>query len=279
MAGYRSVAQSLVDDPRGNRLEKALVTKTLDERDHFLELLCWDEIAEQFFSVLWLLGRNPSWTEPDPEWTHRIRFDGPYEQWLLDLIELLQRVLTLRTYPQISVAIALDFHHVPIEPGDPTTGWRKTLPGQLVYRKYYKTTSRGAREQVDAAGYQLANRLVRVVRGHPLYASATRVIVVPSTSNPWKFGERLARGVAKRLDLNWATAVCLASTHHQAKQGHSSQDIEPYVIDGDVAGHRVLIVDDLYLTGQTLRDIASAALDDGAADVLALTGTRAYRHG
>lgn len=265
----------LDEDSRGNRLENAQVKRSGD--DLFLDLLCVGDIAEQFFVALGERGRRPSWVEiATTDWTHRIRFDGPYHQWLKDLIDLLQRVLTLRTHPQLDMAIALDFHSIPPDPDHPEKGWTRTGDGDLVYRKYFKREYSESKKRVGRAGTELTNRLVAVIDAHPLYREATRVIVVPSTSNPWRFGELLGRSVAKKAGIQSAMAVCRSPLHQQAKEGHASSAVEPYDIDGDVFGQRVIIVDDLYKSGQTIRDIAIAATRCGAAQVLGLSGTRAW---
>lgn len=269
MAPFNWAKVFLDEDSRGNRLLNVQVTR--DGDDYFLDLLCVEDIADQFFAVLEQL--HPVWLEPEEDWSHQIRFDGPYRQWLKDLIELLQRVLTLRTHPELDMAIALDFHTVPPAPDDVEQRWGRTAAGDLVYRKYYKNNPR----EVARAGSQLTDLLVEVIRAHPVYAAATRVVVVPSTNNEWKFGERLGRTVATRAGIERATAKCISSRHLQAKGGHTSNKPEPYVIDGDVSGHRVIIVDDLYLSGQTIRDIAIAARERGATQILGLAGTRALR--
>jgi adenine/guanine phosphoribosyltransferase-like PRPP-binding protein len=263
----------LDEDSRGNRLQNARVTANEDRTDFYLELACVDDIAAQFREVL--RGRNIVELGSTAEWTHRIRFDGPYDAWLKDLIDLLEEVLTLSTFPEIDVALALDFHQIPPDAENPE--WRKTPMGNLVYKKNYKPEYANSARNVAAAGNELTDLLVGVIRAHPIYSAATRVIVVPSTKNPFKFGERLGGAVAKRSGLEVARAKCLSTDHHQAKEGHASSAIEPYDIEGDVDGERVIIVDDLYRSGQTLRDIAVAARANGATEVLGLACTRAMR--
>lgn len=182
MAPFNWAKMFLDEDSRGNRLQKAQVMR--DGDDYFLDLLCVEDIADQFFAVLEQRQRHPVWLDPEKDWTHQIRFDGPYPQWLKDLIDLLERVLTLCTHPELDMAIALDFHTVPPAPDDVEERWGRTAAGDLVYRKYYKNNP----QDVARAGSKLSDLLVDVIRTHPIYAATTRVIIVPSTNNEWKFG-------------------------------------------------------------------------------------------
>jgi hypothetical protein len=261
-------------DSRGNRLENADVSQSDDGRHLYLDLLCCDDVAEQFWMVL--ADRNPRWLETDEEWTHCLRFDGPYGEWLDDLIELLKTVLTLNAPSQLDVALALDFYQVP--PDEQNPEWTKTPTGLLVYRKYFKPEYPNSRDSVRTAGFRLTKKLAEVITRHPLFQTASLIIVVPSTTNPWKFGEVLGRSVAKRVGLDYATAQCLSPDHRQAKEGHLSAGVEPYRIDSDITDQGVIIVDDIYRTGQTIRDIGHAAREQGASEVLALVGTRTMRN-
>ena len=61
----------------------------------------------------------------------------------------------------------------------------------------------------------------------------------------------------------------------QAKEGHVGTDLEPYEIDGnEVRGGKVLIVDDVYKSGISMRSVAKAAVDAGATSVLGIVGAR-----
>lgn len=272
-SGGLNIAQLLLgEDSRGNRLSAYHATQRRDRSTIWLDLLCSDDIANQFKRALALGGRNPQFEQPrdTTQWSHRLRFDGPYVSSIKDLCELLKTALTLQTEAEITTAIALDFYKIPPDE-ERGTGWRDTEAGALVNHKYWKTNLK----QVEQAGSALSDKLVEVINRHPTYRDAEVIVQIPGTQH--KFGERLAQTVAHRTGKPLVKARCLDSGHAPAKEGHASGALQRYEVTGDVDWTTVIIVDDVYKSGVTMRSVASAALEAGAIEVLGLVGARTMR--
>lgn len=262
---------SLQTDSRGNRLEDYLVCPREGTGEHDVLLRCCNEIAQQVGKAL--ESKNPKPIEPqlvDPQsdrWTYGFSYDGPYTTRLRDLLELLECVLTFPPIPELTLGLALDFYTNPPDPDNGISGWTYTEAGDLVHRGKYRGQ--------DDAGRQLADRLAEVITKHPAFRDADHIIAAPGTEH--RFGERLARGVAKRVDMPACAAVCDAEDHRPAKAGHASAALEPYHLPISVDDEVVIIVDDVFRTGRTMRGIAAAAWAAGAREVLGLVAARTRR--
>lgn len=259
----------LAADSRGNRLQKYRVTQNADGSELYVDLLCVQEIDSQILEAL------PAARELQPdlwEWSHRIRFNPPYYTTHRDLFDLLQHVLTLTPVPEIDIAIVLDFYKIPDDTTSPDD-WKNTEAGELVSRAKYWARWPGVQKK---HGGLLADRLAEVIRLHPIYQAATSIVSVPGTK-PASFGEKLAQAVASRVSLNVVPARRLSSMGAPAKQGHQSAWPVACAVDADLSGKVVIVVDDVYRSGGTMRGVAAAARQAGAVRVLGLAGARTLR--
>ncbi len=262
---------SLQTDSRGNRLEDYRVCPRAGSNEHDVLLRCCNEVAQQVAKVVESKDPrpiDPQLVEPGSDrWTYGFRYDGPYTAQLRDLLELLTRVLTLRPIKELTLGLALDFYTNPPDPDSGISDWIRTEAGGLVNRGKYCGQ--------DDAGRQLADMLAEVIEKHPAFRDADHVIVVPGTEH--RFGERLARGVAKRVDMPASVAVCDSEDRRPAKAGRTSTTLEPYHLPVSIKGEAVIIVDDVFKSGITMRSIAAAAWSAGAREVLGLVAARTRR--
>lgn len=270
---------ALLPDTRGNRLEAYRFRRRRHDDVSFVLLRAAPEIVKQVRQFL--RDRNAQWVDPEglapPDdevrYTDALFFDGPPTTDLQRMLDLLTEVLTFRKIDELSLGLSLDFYSRPSEDPWAVDDFKRTDAGQLVHvGKYWKSDA----DAQERAGRELSDRLAHVARRHPTYRRADRVIAVPGTKHD--FGERLARGVAKRLDLPVCTAVCDAENHSEAKEGHSSYALEPYHLPVSVDDEVVIVVDDVYRSGRTMRSVADAAWTAGAAKVLGLVGARTLRN-
>lgn len=262
-------------DPRGNRLEGYKVRRRNDGQEFYVCLRGAPEIVEQVPQALagWNFAPlDRQAVDPDhrPRWTHVYRFHGPYTTVLRDLLDLLGEVLTLRRVPELRTVLAMDFYKIP-DDDVPPQQWPDTEAGHFVNVGKYWTSDPAA--QVHA-GRGLSSLLADAICRHPTYAAADRIVAVPGTNHD--FGERLAYTVGKYTDKPVTTAVCQEPRDRPAKEGNS-WGLSRYSIPVAVAGESVIIVDDVYRSGGTMRGVASAALGAGARDVLGLVGARTMR--
>ncbi len=147
-----------------------------------LHLRCTNDVATQVERRLGsVLGpRLPTRAQDQGEWTHRY----PLSRSLADdesaFLELLNRVLTLRIGPPVTVAIALDYYKDPSSHEDPQR-WTNTPMGELVHQGKYAGS--------DDAGKQLAAELAQFMERHPDLQNADVIVSVPSHSER-RFSER-----------------------------------------------------------------------------------------
>jgi hypothetical protein len=258
----------LFSDSRGNRLTEYRVSERKQTGEFWVSLNGDQEIAVQVERVLQPLHCRPA-AHDGREWTHHYSFDGPYRRPLHEMLELLKEVLTLTRRPELDTALALDFYKVPPEP--PSEEWTNTPSGELVHRAKYWTSNPAEQHR---CGGQLSDRLAEVIEKHPTYKAADVIVAVPGTKT--EFGEKLARSVAGRVGKPMVTATLL-SERPPAKEGRDSTDLEPYFVPEDVRGRVVIVLDDVYRSGVSIRSVAAAARDAGAVGVLGLVAVRAMR--
>lgn len=260
----------LDSDSRGNRLDSYRVSCRPDQSEFYVQLCCVDEIAAQVGAALAHLDCRTV-ANPGSQWTHRFRFDGPYLRSLHDLLEFLREAITLRPVHELDLALALDFYKMPdpeLHPND----WPNTQAGECVTRAKYWTSDP---EEPQRSGRWLADALAKAFDAHPAYNSADVIVAVPGTQTG--FGEKLARAVGNRVGKPVIQAKALSSNRRPAKEGHASPDLQPFVVPAIDQGAGVVVVDDVYRSGKTMRGVAVAARAAGAGPVLGLAATRTRR--
>lgn len=235
-----------------------------------LNLLCTNEVAGQVERALGsALGRRlPLRAADQGEWTHRYPLGRPITEAEKAFLDLLGHLLTLRLGPPVDVAIALDWYQDPKSNDDPNL-WAKTRVGELVYGGKYAGS--------DAKAKQLALELSQVIAKHPDLSQADLVVSVPSHS-PRRFSERLAAAVASVRGLP-VTPLTDNSTSQVKDTRADDRAAVSFGIDRDgVAGHRVLLIDDVCRTGESLRSAASFLLRADAKSVCVLVAVRTMRN-
>jgi adenine/guanine phosphoribosyltransferase-like PRPP-binding protein len=261
-------------DSRANRLEDYLVRAVKNSTRERLYLRGPAEAATQVTWSLERLERNPRRLplrkEDGSEWTDRLEFDGPLPEAVADTLSVLQSALTLVKRKPLHVAMALDFHTVPIDGVDPQQ-WPRTEVGSLVYRAKY----RGNREALAS----LSDRLADIAARHELYQATDLVLTVPGHDvSRQSFGERLAYDVAKRIGVPMIKTGCSQELRPEAKSGLETAELESlFSVDRSVRDGVVLIVDDVYRSGSTMSAVAHAAERAGARGRLGLVGARTLK--
>jgi phosphoribosylpyrophosphate synthetase len=258
-------------DSRGNRLRGFRVQTTASRDPVWALLRCCSDVAEHLEETLAHLGATRSRDVDQSLWTHKVQWTGPYRSWQKKLLEVLEEALLVPAGADVDFVLALDFYKTPPDPENGQDEWGWTEAGELIYRgKYWNDVN-----AQKAAGRDLSDRLADVVRRHRLLAHADVVVSVPGTQH--LFGERLAKSVAARSNKPLVRSLRKGPAHAPAKQGHADDQLEAYSIDASVNGKAVIIVDDVYRSGITMRSVASAARTAGATAVYGLVGARTMR--
>jgi predicted amidophosphoribosyltransferase len=190
-------------------------------------------------------------------------------------LELLKRVLVLRDVPnELEDALALDFYTIPREGVDPTL-WPHTEVGDLVNRMKYRNDPTGSAHARD----QLADRMARVIEHHPSFRASVLLAAPGHSQFERAHSELLAQAIGYRLGQR---VVRVRTTHlvrPESKARSDRVDLRgEFVVDQDEVAHReVLILDDVYGRGTTMRGIAHAAARAGARVAHGLVAARTIR--
>jgi hypothetical protein len=264
-------------DRRGNRLQDWRF-ETLGQR-WLLLLRGADDIAKHVVAGCPGTRRvNLQWRHRE-YWTHRFLLAEPPTSDLEEFLKLLEKTLVLCVRDGIDGALALDFYSRPCESDSEQLEYTET--GNLVRR----IKSYGYVEPVDltAAGVALSTSLKEVVAKHPWLRSATRLLPVPghdSRAKQTSGGVRIGHTLSRMLGLD----LIKVGTRHEfrlaAKSMTSEQRaslIDEFIIEDDLTGDTVLIVDDVYHTGWTMAGVAKAARQAGALTVLGIVPARNLR--
>lgn len=156
--------------------------------------------------------------------------------------------------------------------------WQRSETGKLVCRYKY-------RGRIDLAD-KLADRIVTLIEQHPeLRATDGIVPIPPSTARLYDPVRLLGEVLARRLKIP-LFADALRKTRVTSRQKDMDSRVQKranvagaFAAQGDVRGKRLLVLDDLYDSGATLREVTRVLQRAGALSVtvLALTRTR-HKH-
>lgn len=248
-------------DSRANRLQRFEIEPAGD-RSRLLLGCCPDVLRA--IEVM-LAGRNCENIGEDENWPARLECDAQPAPELDACLKLLGEVLTLTGAEGLDSAFALDYYTWPVSEGSDVLA--ATEMGRLI--PLGKKGNAGARRTI-------VRQMVSVVKRHPRLSECNAVIPVPGTDH--KLSALLAEEVAEKLTIpSGETAWTGTSAKGPAKRGHESNELKPCTIDDEIDGLSVLVVDDVWHTGISLRSVAHQALADGAVSVFGLVAARNIR--
>jgi hypothetical protein len=169
--------------------------------------------------------------------------------------------------------IALDFHktarilkqHAPGVSGSAIAHSQSQLP--ISRDERFRLTELGQRLRSAKYGQSIADlnliadELAKVIANHLIYTNIYVIVVVPGREHD--FSDQLGKEVARR-----ASKLCVPIIRSDVNVGSL------VLIDSSsVKGRDVILLDDVYRTGDTLRDAAQVVRRAGARQVFGLTAT------
>ena len=265
-------------DSRGNRLERWEVASV--GSGHVLRLRGPIEVVEQVQAVAPEYHGRAYPASTVSEWTHELSSPDPtIKREVRQLLELLERVLSLPSLPPIKFAIALDWYKIPMD-GLDSHEWPNTEIGDLVNKgKYlYKTREK----QKNTVGRNLAGRICYTISRHPALDNAEVILNVPG--HDWKilsFGPRIAATVAKYRRMPGLRVTAKSKFRPEAKslsRGQSAALLEDqFIVPPEIRGRSALIVDDVFRSGGSMVAVARAAHEAGAREIFGICPTRTMR--
>ncbi|MGW2013403.1 phosphoribosyltransferase [Streptomyces sp. NPDC001927] len=262
---------------RADRLERYqfLTRADVETSEKWIDLCGSQAIAQQFLSAY--PTQCTQVTVPPDEaslWSHRLYFAQGLPAGVATFAQLLTKVLTLVTQPPLNFALTLDWYKIP-DPDLNPSDWKNTDSGDLNYRsKYFKLSP----NLQSAARDKLIEQLSHVIREHPLYRNASCIVTVPgSAADGNSHAEQLARRVAQSTGKQIIETVPLKGARPPSKQAPTTVSSADFTLPRNVSGD-IVILDDVYRSGGTMRAVAGAAKRAGAAQTLGLAIVRTMRN-
>jgi hypothetical protein len=198
-------------------------------------------------------------------------------------LEQLRRFLSLLT-ETLTIEDSLDESHSLgyHQDEDETGGLARSELGWLVIRASAKY---GRPPEADARG-RITEALRRFIEGHPRYCRAKAIAAVPprEAGGQGSLSQSVGAELAAQLGLTWIEIIRVSSRPPQKdivdedrKKGverRIANQEDSMGVDDDVAGLSVVVMDDLYGSGASMREAARVLRDSGAKEVLGLTVTK-----
>jgi pyrimidine operon attenuation protein/uracil phosphoribosyltransferase len=265
-------------DRRGNRLQGWAVTVP-PQGGHLLWLRGPAEVAGQVCAAgagyrQWRLPADPG------GWTHVLHSpEQAVSPLVRSLLDLLGNVVTLPAPASVDVALAVDWYKRPVDGVDPYS-WPNSPAGEFISAGKYRY--RNAPEPQAAAGRTLAELICQVIAVHPVLGRAEMVLDVPGhDSERVSFGSRLAATVAARRGLPMVRTGTRTAYRPESKNldraGRARVLSGQFLAPAEVHGRRVIIVDDVIHSGDSMSAVAQAARTAGAGAVSGICGARTIR--
>lgn len=189
----------------------------------------------------------------------------------IGFLRLLGQVISIRPRSgALSICLAFDMYKIPDDELEPRS-WPNTQAGDLVNRSKYRAD--------EEAFMTLTGWMVDSVRTHPSLSEADLVLSVPGKdASVAGHGERLARSVAGGLGKAFLATRPAYETRDPSKEGFT---MTPDLVDlrsDEVAGKRLLVVDDVCRSGHSLGAIAEKGLSVGASETFAFVAAKTLRN-
>ena len=195
----------------------------------------------------------------------------PDTEALDELLRLMTRLVSVND--DADVSHCLDLYRIPEESAASPEEWPYTDIGQAVYRAKYRGDYKFS--------MSLADTMTEVIRTHPALASADVLCAVPPASelgNRTDVAEQWVRSLSERLDV---PAITLRRTRTVRPQKGIEDTVQrrrnqegSMAADPDASERRVLVVDDLYTSGDTAREAVRALRSEGASQVFVLCAVK-----
>lgn len=196
------------------------------------------------------------------------------------LLSILRWTVTISDDADESHAIYLhDLPHPVADSEQPD--WQRTRMGKMVRRAKSYSPTTGSKP----AAKELAEKYAFWLERHPRYLAATAVIAAPPGNMDKSFDlpEFVAQELSRRFGLKAVFTTKVRATLPQKDVGDDltalARNVEGgYAVNEVLTGMTVLVIDDIYRSGSTLKELNRACKEAGAATVLSLTATKTAKY-
>ena len=211
---------------------------------------------------------------------HQLQFLIPKKAICEDALQRFLRILkwTVTISDDADESHALYIHTLPHPTQDPyEPNWQRTRIGNLVYTAKSYSPSTGSKP----AAADLSERMAYWIRRHPRYRSADVIISAPA-GNPCKGFDLPASIVAELSQIFGFRIASCTIIGKILQQKTVPQDIDTlrsnvgdkFRVKENLLGENVIVVDDIYQSGETLRELTRACREAGAKSVLSLAASK-----
>lgn len=170
-------------------------------------------------------------------------------------------------------SFCLDMYRLPEESEDSPEEWAYTDTGHNVFQAKYRRSSK--------ASSLLGKELLGAIKRHPLLMQSTAVAAMPPSSD---HGARpdcprdWSRDIARELGLVEVRVTRSRSAPSQKnfeeREARRSNQTNSMAVVVDLSGMEVLVVDDLYMLGDSMSEITRALRAAGARTVFGLCAAK-----
>lgn len=218
-------------------------------------------------------GKLTPFSRPGQQWTDVLVIDGPLPASTRETLELLSEIVVMQPLAPIASAIAVDWYSTP--PTAEDDSFHQTPIGDRILQSK-RMAHRIDPPEVERLQREVAAEMARTIRRHIEYRRATALISSPPhiLANHG-YAVQLAELIAADTGLPLVRTVGKTPVRAQRKEGESVDLEDEFTVDPRrVAGQTVIIVDDVYKQGDTMRGVAFACRRARAATILGLAAAR-----
>ncbi|MGF6889446.1 hypothetical protein ABIA39_008911 [Nocardia sp. GAS34] len=257
------------------RIERVEYVRPVDTSQSWRRVyLATDELPINHIDLCFRAGyhRRPVAGNRAGKFTHCLEWPTLLPTQLKELIDLLTEVLVLPTADSgLNGAVALDWYKI-VDADKPSMQWENTEVGQLVHEAKYYLNDATKQRLARAA---LLRRLSDAVQRHPALNSVPYMVSVPGhTSDGMSTAEQIAADLAQRTDK---ILVRMEGRPRPERKGEQRARLTGTFTSPMTLNAPCVIVDDVYRSGETLREAARAARAAGAGRVYGLVAAKTRR--
>ena len=232
------------------------------------------EIVQAAFPQVQVVSGDKSWGTLNEVFTI-YRWDVQFVQGLRRFINLLKTHITIDD--SLDESHALSPHNIPYE----DDRWQRTQMGELVNRaKDYDGHSAWKNR---ASFEQICTHILGFINAHPRYNRANVIASAPSSNPaktktlPWAIADNVSGQLGKRLLIPIRLRSIPSQKDYdesEAGQSRTQIQLDTVTINENIEGTTVIVIDDLYESGATIREVTRACRKAGAVEVLGLAITK-----
>lgn len=221
-----------------------------------------------------LLGaRHVRFNRTGQQWSDVLAVDGPLPPWTVEMLELMSEIVIMDPPKPLSAAIAVDWYTTP--PTAEDDEYHQTPTGDRILWSKRKADLVDP-PTIERLQREVAADMARTMRRHVEYRKATALVTSPPhiLANHG-YAVHLAEFISEETGLPLVRTIGKTPVRPQRKDGESADLEEEFTVDSRrVTGQTVIIVDDVYKQGDTIRGVAIACQRARAAKILGLCAAR-----